>query len=238
LGRHSTAESSLGLKSKFSLGSVVFIGLLVHSSKDRSMWVQFVQSFVVGQWVLLLDLVNMLVFFLVSDGILNGVRVDDLGNISIGQDGSVEVISTLFFTSISVASENFIKGLEGRFSPDNESSEVTTWSQLSKVKSVNIADFNTWDVSDSSEEVNVFVAVDEEWSSSESVSSVSHFTFTSSDGFSVNDSFNIIISTESLEESNGILGLFNSFDFIVNNQRKVGDVIDSVTSSKDKRSDS
>jgi len=34
-------DSSLGLKSEFSLLSVVFIGLLVHSSNGDSVWVQF-----------------------------------------------------------------------------------------------------------------------------------------------------------------------------------------------------
>jgi len=102
------------------------------------------------------------VFLLSSDGALDGVGVDDLSDISVSKDGSVEVISGLFVGSISVSTEDFIEGLEGRFSPDDESSEVTTGSELLKVKSVDVGDFNTGEISNSSEEGDVFVAVDEE----------------------------------------------------------------------------
>jgi len=178
------------------------------------------------------------VLLLVSDGALDGIGVDDLSNIGVGEDSSVEVISGLALGSNSVSTEKFIEGLESRFSPDDESSEVTTGSELSKVKSVNVSDFNTGKVSNSSEESDVLVAVDKEGSSSESVSSVSELTLTRSNNLSVGNSFNIFVGTESLQESNGILSLFNTFEFIINNQRKIGDILDSVTSGEDQRSDS
>jgi len=173
------------------------------------------------------------VLLLVSDGALDGIGVDDLSNIGVGEDSSVEVISGLALGSNSVSTEKFIEGLESRFSPDDESSEVTTGSELSKVKSVNVSDFNTGKVSNSSEESDVLVAVDKEGSSSESVSSVSELTLTRSNNLSVGNSFNIFVGTESLQESNGILSLFNTFEFIINNQRKIGDILDSVTSGED-----
>jgi len=174
---------------------------------------------------------------LVSDGALNGVGVDDLSDIGVGKDGSVEMVSSLALGSDSVATEEFIKGLEGRFSPDDESSKVTTRGELSKVKSVNVSDFNTGDVSNGSEESDVFIAVDKERASSKVVSLVSEFTLTSSDGLGVGNSFNIGVGTESLQESNGVLSLFNTFDLIIDDQRKIGDVLDSVTSGEDKGSD-
>jgi len=181
--------------------------------------------------------VKGLVFLLVSDSALDGIGVDDLSDIGVGKDGSVEMVSSLALGSVSVATEEFIKGLEGRFSPDDESSEVTTGSELLKVKSVDVGDFNTGKVSNSSEEGDVFVAVNKEGTSSESVSLVSHLTLTSSDGLGVGNSFNIFVSTDSLQESNGILSLFDTFDLVIDNQRKHGDVLDSVTSGEDKRSD-
>ena len=98
-----------------------------------------------------------------------------------------------------------------------------------KVKSVDVADFNTGDVSDSSDEGDVFVVVNEKRTSSESVSLVSELTLTSSDGLGVGNSFDIFVGTESLQQSNGISGLLNTFDLIFDNQRKVGDVGDSVS---------
>ena len=233
-----SGESSLVLKSEFSLGSVVFVGLLVHSSDDVGVWVKGFHSSLVSQWVLLLDGVEWSVVSSVSDNALDGIGVDDLSDISVGQDGSVEMISTLFLSSESVRSEDLVEGLEGRFSPDDESSEVTTWGELSQVESVDIADFNAWDVSDGLEEGSVFVVVDEEWALSESVSSVSELTLSWSDGLGVDDSFNIIISTESLEERDDFLGLGNTFELIIDDQWEVWNVVDSVTSGKDEWSDS
>ena len=125
---HRLEESSLGLKSKFSSLSVIFVGLLFHSLKGDGMGVQFLQSSEVLQWVLLLLRVEGSVFLLVSNNRLDGIGVDDLGNIGVSQDSSVEVISALGLTGVSVGTEDLIKGLEGRFSPDDESSEVTTGS--------------------------------------------------------------------------------------------------------------
>jgi len=234
----SLEETSLCLKSQLSSLSVVFIGLLVHSSDGSKVWVELLQSVKVLQWVLLLLGVEGLVFFSVSDNALNGIGVDDLCDIRVGQDGSVEMVASLFLGSNSVSTEDLVEGLEGRFSPDDESSEVTTRSQLSQVKSVDIADLNTWDVSDGSEEGDVFVVVDEKWALSESVSSVSELTLTSSDDLSVGNSFDVFVGTESLQESNDVSGLFNTFDLVIDNQWKVGDSADSVTSSQDERGQS
>jgi len=182
--------------------------------------------------------VDSLVFSTVSDNALDGIGVDDLCDIRVGQDSSVEMVSRLFLSSNSVCSEDLVKSLEGRFSPDNESSEVTTWSQLSQVKSVDIADFNTWDVSNSSEEGDVLVVVDKEGTLTEFVSSVSELSFTSSDGLSVGNSFDVFVSTESLQEGNNISGLFNTFELVINNQWKVGDSANSVTSGQNEGSQS
>jgi len=109
---------------------------------------------------------------------------------------------------------------------------------LSEVKSVDVGDFNTGDVSDGSGEGGVFIVVDEKGTSSEIVSSVSELSFTRSDDLGVGNSFNIFVSTESLQEGNNISGLFNTFDLVVNNQWKVGDTTDSVTSGQNERSQS
>jgi hypothetical protein len=236
--RSTSRDTSLVLKSKFSLGLVVSVGLLIHSSNGGGIRVEGVLGGVVSQGVLLLGRVEDSVFSLVSDDGLDGIGVDDLGNIGVGQDGSVEMISALFLSSDSVASEDLVEGLESGFSPDDESTEVTTRSQLSEVKSVDIGDFNTGDVSDGSSEGGVFIGMDEKGTSSEIVSSVSEFTLTSSDGLGVGNSFNIFVGTESLQEGNDVLSLFNDFELVIDNQRKVGDVVNSVTSGKDEGSDS
>jgi len=231
-------EASLGLNGEFSLLFVVLVCFLVHSLKSGQVGVQVFQRFGILQRISLLVKVMSLVFSAVSDSSLNGIGVDDSSNIRVGQDSLVKVISALLLRSQSVRSEDLVKRSEGRFSPDDESSEMSTRSQLSKVKSVNVRDFNTRDVSNSSDEVDVFITVDEKRASSKSVSSVSELALTSSDDLGVGNSFNILISTESSKESNSFLGFFNAFDLVINNQRKVWNVLDSVASSEDERSDS
>jgi len=109
ISRLALGETSLGLKGEFSLLSVVFIGSLFHSSKGNSMGVQFFQSSNILQWVLLLGRVKGSVDLLVSDNALNGVGVDDLSDIGVGKDGSVEMISGLALGSESVGTEDSVE---------------------------------------------------------------------------------------------------------------------------------
>lgn len=172
-----------------------------------------------------------------SNDRLNSVRVDDLSDIRVGDDGSVKSVSVLFIGDLSEGTEDFVKGGESGLGPDDESSEVTTWGELFKVKSVDVGNIDSGDVSDSSDEVDVFVSVDDQGTSSNSGSLVSQFADSGSEGSGFSDSVNIIDGTDLLEESKGVLGLFNSFDFIINNQGNLGKVGDLVSSSFNQRSD-
>jgi len=225
------------VKSFESLLSVVFSGFLFHSLDNSVVRVQGFHDLRVGQGVLLGFMLGFVGSDLTNDA-LDFIGVDDSSNIGVFEDGSVQLVSGLFLGRESVGSEDLVEGLEGRFSPDDESSQMTTGSELLKVKSVDIADVNSWDVSDSLEDVGIFVVVDEERSLSDLVSLVSELSNTGSQSLGGIDSFNIFISTDSLQEGNSFLGLFNSFNLIVDDEGQVGDVGDSVTSGKDEGSDS
>jgi len=82
--------------------SVVFVGLLVHSSQDVGVGVQSLHSNGVLEWVLLLLGVEGSVVSSASDGGLDGIGVDDLGNIGVGQRGSVQVVAALLLAWESV----------------------------------------------------------------------------------------------------------------------------------------
>jgi len=86
-------ETSLGLEGKLSLVFVVFVGLLFHSSDGVNVGVEDFHGTDVLQWVLLLSGVEGLVGLLVSQSALDGIGVDDLGDVGVGQDGSVEVVA-------------------------------------------------------------------------------------------------------------------------------------------------
>ena len=81
---------------------------------------------------------------------LNLVRVDDSGKVSNSHHASVKSISTLLNAVLSVGTEDVVKVSKSIFGEDDESTEVTTWSELEQVKSMNAASINTWKVSGSS----------------------------------------------------------------------------------------
>lgn len=60
-------------------------------------------------------------FYWLKDS-LNFIGVDDSGQVRVGEDLLLKVISFLLYSSFCVGSENSIQGFEGRGGPDNESS--------------------------------------------------------------------------------------------------------------------
>jgi len=114
--------------------------------------------------------------------------------------------------------------------PDDESAEVTTGSELLEVKSGDVADVDSGDVSDSLDELSILIAVDEERSLLQLESLGSELADTRSGGLAFNDSLDIFPSTDSLEESDGILGLFDGFELVFNDAGDVGDGGESVSS--------
>lgn len=167
--------------------------------------------FAVGQRISLLNVVGDGVLLLVSDGSLDFVGVDDSSQIWVGDFVSWEDVSLFLFSSEFVGSENVVEFLEGIFSPDDESSDVSSWGKLEKVKSADVSDFNTWDVSQGLEEWDVLSTVDDQWSSSGSVSSVSELSSSGSDSFGIDDLLNVVPGTNEFQESDGFSG---SFDFL------------------------
>lgn len=80
-----------------------------------------------------------------------------------------------------MGSEKEVESSEGASGENNESSEVTTWSKLNDVKSINVASVNTWKVSGSSLNLGGIISVDHEWSLLQDVSRVSVFSLTISE---------------------------------------------------------
>ena len=112
---------------------------------------------------------------------------------------------------------------------------MATGGEVQEVQSVNIGGLNTGNVSESLGEFNVLVGVHDQRSFLNSVSSVSEFSFSSSQRLSVANSLDIGIGTNSLKELNGILGLLVALKSVINNERELGDALNSVTSGGDER---
>lgn len=131
-----------------------------------------------------------------------------------------------------------VEGLDGRLGPDAESTEVTSRSQMSDVKSVDIQEVDSRNISDSSLEGLAVVITNDERTSSVLESSVSELSLTSSELLGISDSQDILIDVEGLEDLDSLLGLADSVDAVLEDQRKLRNLGDSVTSSENERGDS
>jgi hypothetical protein len=164
---------------------------------------------------------------------LDLIGVDDSLDISVGEAWSLEAEVGESLRLGSWGTEHGVEGQEGRSGPDTESTEVGTWGELLDVKTVDVANIDTWDVSQGFGNWDVGVIEDEEWTSVHLISSVSGLTSTGSDGSRFAASVNIFHSTESGEEVNDNGGLRDIIEAVLKDQWHAWDVVDSVTSGLD-----
>jgi hypothetical protein len=101
---------------------------------------------------------------------LNLIRVNDSCDISASHDCSIEVISTLLSRKSFVGTKYGVKSLESILGKNNESSKMTTRSELKNVKSIDMARINTWKVSCGSFDVRGIISINHKWSLSHDVS--------------------------------------------------------------------
>lgn len=205
-------------------------------SGERSVGVEPVHSLFVGEWVLL-SVLDLRWVDDGSDGGLDFVGVDDSGDVSIGEDGSGELVTFLLLSVVSVGSKYVVEFSEGSFGPDGESSQLTSWGQLQEVQSVDVQDIDSWDVSEGSSDVVLVVINNDQGSSLLDESLVSEFSLSGSGLLSAVDSQDIFEQTESLEHGDGISGLLDLSESVINDQWQFGEVADSVSSGQNERND-
>lgn len=222
--------SSLLFKGVHSVLSVGFVGLSLGFSDILSVGVQFIHELFVLEGVFLLQVMGNKVLFDGGNDRLNFIGVDDSGNISVGHNRSFQFIVRFLFTGSLEGSENIVQSHASGLSPDDESTQLSSGGQGLEVQSVDISDFNTRDVSESLNEFDVFVSIDDEGSFLDLVSFVSQFSFSSSQGLGVNDLLDVFVGSEFLQESDSLVGLFERFKSIFNHEGHFGDLVNLVSS--------
>ena len=230
-------SESLGLGLLDSLGDSRW-GLGSGLVDDLGVRVELVEEGSVLQWVLLVSAVSLWLLLSSVEDVLDFVRVDDLSDIRVLKESSVESVTRLELGGTVGSSIDVVESSDGAFSPDAESAEVTSRSEVSDVESVNVQEVNSRDVSDGSGKGLALVVTDNEWTSSVLESSVSELTLSSSDPLGESDSVDVLVDLESLEDFNGFLGLGDLVDIVVEDEWQLRNAGDSVTSSKDQWGDS
>lgn len=226
-------DSSLLFKGFSSLGSVVLVGLSLGLSDGFGIGVQFIHELLVVQGVLHLSLMGNIVGLGGSDNGLDFVRIDDSGDVGVGEDGSLQLEVALLVAGLSERTEHVVEGLDGGGSPDTESTELSTGGKGLQIQTVNISGFDTGDVSESLHESHVFVGVHDQRSLLLLISFISDFSSTGGDGLGVNHLLDVFVSAESLQESNGLVGLLERFKSVFDDKGHFGHLRHLVSSGLD-----
>jgi len=163
---------------------------------------------------------------------LDLVRVDNSGKVGAGHHTSVELVTRLLDSLLSVGTEDLVKGLEGIFGEDDESSEVTTGGELEEVKSADIADINTGEVTAGSLEVGVLVTVNDEGTSGHLETGVSLLVGTIAGRLGGTNSLHVLGGTDLVKAGEESLGGVTVE--AVNDEGELSNLIDVVTSGEDK----
>lgn len=216
----------LGVGVGLGLGS---LGSLVLSASLLVEGVESVHEDSVGQGVLLGG-VGL-------DGGLGGaelgldlVGVDDSSEVSAVHHVSVENVSTLFDVGSSPVSEDGVEGLEGLAGPDDESAEVTAGGELEEVKSVDVDEVDSGEVSGGPLDGLVLLSVDDQGALSEDVSGVSHLALADSNSLGLASLLEVLGGAEVLEGGEESLGGVDVEG--VNNEGELGGTEDSVASGE------
>ena len=219
-----------------SLSASILLLLLLGGTSNLVEGIKPVHECTVGKRVLLGTVVNSRRGLGSAELSLDLVRVYNSSEVSAVHNVAVEDIATLFDIGSAVVAEDTVKCLEGIFGPDAEAAEVTARGELEEVKSVDIDKVDTGEVSGGSLDTLILLTVNNKGTSAENVSGISQLTMASSDFLRISGSLNIFTSANVLEGGEESLCGVNIEG--VNNERKLGDIQDFVTSGKNEGSNS
>jgi len=118
-------------------------------------------------------------------------------------------------------------------SPDDESTELTTGGQGFQIESIHISDLDTGDVSEGFHEFDFLIGVHDQRSFFGLVSLVSEFALSGTESLAVDNFLHILECAESFQECDGLVGFFERFESVLNNQWHFGDIADFVASGLD-----
>lgn len=212
--------------------------------ESSSVGVKTEHNLLVAERVLLLDVGALgagLTLGAAEDG-LDFRRVDEAGEVGVGDEVGGEDEVLLEGRRRVRGAVDGVQGLEGRGGPDDEATEVTTGGELEEVEGEDRGRLNTGDVAESTDELLAvgLGVVDDERAATLAEAAASQLTLTGTHLAGLGDLDELRTSTNSLEESDGSLGLGDSGvleGLGVNDEGNLGDVGDAVAAGEEERGD-
>lgn len=173
---------------------------------------------------MVLTLVGLLTTF--SDNGLDLLRVDESGNVG-GRDLG------LGKNKAGLLLVDRVEGGNGGFGPDDESTDVTTGSELEEVEGLDGASLDTWNVLECSND-SFILGVNDQRSPSLPVPPVPQLSLSGPDLSRVGNLGDVGVSRDGLEQLDGSPGLLGGLDIGRDDEGTFLDLLDSVTSSENK----
>lgn len=131
---------------------------------------------------------------------------------------------------------DLVDGVEGILGPDHETAKVGTRGELEEVEGLNRGNLDTGDVAESLDDALVLL-VDDKGAEALGGAAATVLTLTSTEVLAVDDTSNVLLGTDRLEELKGLLGLGEGLDVGANDERDLGDLLDLVATGENKGSD-
>jgi hypothetical protein len=220
------------------LGNLASLALLstnnLSTADDLLVGVEAVHDTSVLERVLLLgegSLVNLVT--LGASNRLNFVRVDETGDVRVGDDVGGKNIVLLEGSRGLVGTVELVEKSESASGPDDETTNVTTGSELKQVQVADVDNLNTGKVAESLGDT-IVLTIDNEGSTALTVAAVTDLTNTSTELARVGNLNDISVGVEGLEKSNSFLGLGESLNLVGNDKRNFLDLLNAVTAGQHK----
>lgn len=164
-----------------------------------------------------------------TDNRLDLIRVDDAGNVSVGDLGLGEGEAGL-------GSEDLVEAAKGGLGEDDEAAKVSSGGELEDVETLDGAELNTGNVAESLDNTGVLV-VDDKGTTALGVAAVADLANAGTNLARVGDLDNVVVGVDSLEESDSLLGLGQALGGVGNDEGDLLELLNAVTTGEDERGD-
>jgi hypothetical protein len=128
-------------------------------------------------------------------------------------------------------SVDFIEEVEGSLSPDDETAEMSSRSELEKVQPPDVDELNTGQIAEGLDDTVVLI-VNNKRATALTMPAVPELSLSSAQFTGVGDLDNIGVGVEGFEEGDGLLGLGERFSGSIDDERNFLDLLDAVTTGE------
>jgi len=165
--------------------------------------------------------------------LLDLLALQDSAQVGVGHLVHWQIVVVLDGGALAPGAVQLIKLAESTLSPDAEAPNVTTRGEPQEVQFVDVLQGDAWNISEGFGDTGILV-VDDARSFALDTSTIPHLTLTGTHTLGGIYLFDIIPSLQLFQQKHGLLGLLVSFNFVINHQWDLRDLLNAVPFGHDK----